>query len=1332
MLQSLLPSSASTTNIPWAQRIAVVFLALLVGIGLAVAPTVAQAQDAQVQLIHNSGDPDARFVDVYIENDDGTLVQTLDNVKYRSATDFLAVPQDTYDVTVADSSSTGPDNSVIKEFTGITLNSGTNYTVVANGVASPGDFEDNPDGNDIAFDLDIATGALPSGTSGDNTVEIRAAHGATDAPTVDVQDANDNLLFDDASYGGITSYIDATAESITLKVTPGDDNDNTAVATFTDVPLGNFEGNTLTVVASGFLSPGNENTDDDRPVAPFTLLAVDNEGNVVDLGAAQAQVVHNAGDPDAKRVDIYVDEERVLDDFAYRSASSFVGLGSGVRDISVAPASSEDTTDAVATFTRAVPANGSLSILANGVLSPGDFQNNPDGIDTAFDLDIATGARESVSSTDGDVEIRAVHGATDAPTVDVLAGGNVFVDDASYTDITGYQGAPAQQLTLEVTPGNDNNTVLYSFDADLSEFADTPLTVVASGFNTIGDENTDDDRPVAPFTLLAVAPDGSVIDLGTAQAQIIHNSGDPAARVVDIYVDGERVLDDFSYRSASSFIDLDSGVRQIAVAPPSSDDTTDAVAQFSEAVPANASLSILANGVITTGNFTANPDGEDIAFDLDIATGARASASTTDGDVEVRAAHGVTDAPTVDVLAGGNVFVDDASYTDITGYQGAPAQQLTLEVTPGNDNNTILYSFDADLSGFADTPLTVLASGFNTPGDESASPLAPFTLLAVAPDGTVLDLGAAKAQIVHNSGDPDARTVDVYVDGTRILNNFEYRSATSFVDLASGVRDISVAPASSEDTTDAVATFTEVVPTNGSLTILANGVLTPDNFQDNPSGSDIAFDLDIATGARESVSSADGDVEVRAAHGATDAPTVDVLAGGSVFVDDATYPAITDYQGAPAQRLTLEVTPGNDNSTALYTYAVDLGPFADTPLTVLASGFNTTDDESSGQIPPFTLLAVAPDGTVLNLGSDVYINEFLADPDGSVDANNDGTADGGDQFVELVNVSTTDTLDLSGYAISTSNGSYTLPSASGTTLDPGKGLVVFNGGSPTGFGVFAGTGLPAINNSGDEIVLANASNDTLQTVQFGGGSNSASSPKATVETDVPQQAGEATAREVNGSGDLVLHTNIASNPVVESAGENNETGATLPVELADFSASLDGSGVVLTWRTLSEQNNSGFAVQHRPPEASSFEKAGFREGQGTTTEATSYRFRVPDLDPGTHAFRLRQVDLDGSTSLSDRVTVEVTLDEAFTWSKVAPNPVSGTGTLSIRVRETQDVTVELFDVLGRRVRALHSGTLEAGSSHQMTVDGSRLSTGAYLLRVTGEDFSDTQRITVVR
>jgi len=827
---------------------------------------------------------------------------------------------------------------------------------------------------------------------------------------------------------------------------------------------------------------------------------------------------------------------------------------------------------------------------------------------------------------------------------------------------------------------------------------------------------------------------------GQANVQIVHNSGDPAAKVVDIYIENDagtlvQTLDDVAYRDATGFLELPPDTYEITVAQPTSTGPDDAVVQtFSgNALADGTNYTVIANGVVNTGDFTPNPDMEDIAFDLDIATGARETVDSQDGDVEVRVAHGVTDAPTVDVQDGtGTTLVDNASYTNITDYINAPASPLTINVTdePGT---TTLFSFDADLSGLADTPLTVIASGFASPDDESASPLAPFTLLAVAPTGDVIDLGAARAQIVHNSGDPAATSVDIYIDGTRVLDDFEYRSATPFIDLDSGVREIAVAPSTSTDASSAVAEFTSVVPTNGSLTILANGVVNTGDFTSNPDGNDIGFNLDIATDARETVASTDGDVEIRAAHGVTDAPTVDVLAGGSVFVDDAAYTDITGYLGAPAGQVTLEVTPGNDNSTVLYTYEQDLSGFADTPLTVIASGFNTPDDESVSPLAPFTLIAVAPSGTVVNLGSDLVVNEFLADPNGAVDANNDGTADAGDQFVELVNVSTTRAIDVSGYTIATSNGTYTVPNASGTTLAPGKGLVVFNGGSPSGFGVFAGTGLPEINSGGDEIVVSDATGAPLQTIRFGGGPPAPTS-KATLETGLPQQAGTSTALDgtTSGTGSYVLHTNISGNPVTHSAGQNNVTGATLPVEMADFSATLDESAAVLTWRTLSEENNSGFEVQHRTPETSSFETVGFREGQGTTTEETAYRFRVADLATGRHEFRLKQVDMDGSSTLTDVVTVDLGLDGAFTWSKMAPNPISSTGTLSIQVRETQDVTVRLFDVLGRRVQTFHNGPLSSGSRHQITVDGDDLSNGTYVLRIQGESFSGNQQITVVK
>jgi hypothetical protein len=187
----------------------------------------------------------------------------------------------------------------------------------------------------------------------------------------------------------------------------------------------------------------------------------------------------------------------------------------------------------------------------------------------------------------------------------------------------------------------------------------------------------------------------------------------------------------------------------------------------------------------------------------------------------------------------------------------------------------------------------------------------------------------------------------------------------------------------------------------------------------------------------------------------------------------------------------------------------------------------------------------------------------------------------------------------------------------------------------------------------------------------------------------------------------------------------------IPVELTDFDATLSGEAAALRWTTASETNNAGFHVEHRGPDVNQFASTGFVEGHGTTDQPQQYRFHTRPLDPGRHVFRLRQVDLDGTATRSDTVAVRVRLAEAAE-VKVAPNPVRTRTTVSLRVRTEQEVTVALYDVLGRRVRTLHDAPLAPGRAHTLPVNASGLSSGLYLLRASGEQFQTTRRITVVR
>jgi len=190
------------------------------------------------------------------------------------------------------------------------------------------------------------------------------------------------------------------------------------------------------------------------------------------------------------------------------------------------------------------------------------------------------------------------------------------------------------------------------------------------------------------------------------------------------------------------------------------------------------------------------------------------------------------------------------------------------------------------------------------------------------------------------------------------------------------------------------------------------------------------------------------------------------------------------------------------------------------------------------------------------------------------------------------------------------------------------------------------------------------------------------------------------------------------------------TASTLPVELVGFEAALEGEAAVLTWKTASETNNAGFAVEHKRGD-SPFKELGFVDGAGTTTEPQTYRFRTSALKVGTHTFRLRQEDLDGSSTFSKEITVERSLAGAYSVSPVAPNPISDNSAVSVTVQKAQDVRVSVYNVLGKRVALLHDGPMPANNPTTLRV-GADLQSGVYFLRVEGNSFSVTRKFVRVR
>jgi hypothetical protein len=68
--------------------------------------------------------------------------------------------------------------------------------------------------------------------------------------------------------------------------------------------------------------------------------------------------------------------------------------------------------------------------------------------------------------------------------------------------------------------------------------------------------------------------------------------------------------------------------------------------------------------------------------------------------------------------------------------------------------------------------------------------------------------------------------------------------------------------------------------------------------------------------------------------------------------------------------------------------------------------------------------------------------------------------------------------------------------------------------------------------------------------------------------------------------------------------------------------------------------------------------------------------------------------------------------------------------MTVAVREDQNVTVDLVDMLGRRVRSAFDGRLPANSTESVVIETGDLAKGLYLVVTRGATFSDVQKVIV--
>ncbi|MEX0965700.1 MAG: T9SS type A sorting domain-containing protein [Bacteroidia bacterium] len=439
-------------------------------------------QVGQVQIIHNSPDPELETLDLYFE---GALV--IDDFNFRSATQYqtvLAGIDVNFGVAPANSSSI---NDTIRNFV-LHFEDGELYNIFIGGVWNTDSFDVNPAGKGIDFNIFLNTEAREAALDS-SKVEFMFYNGVTDAPPLDITGTSGIVFGNQLAYGERTGYFSSEPEPLIFNIAPESGN--------YEINFLGYRGETAIIFTSGFMNPENN-----RQGESFAVFAAFSDGSVVQLQepvSARIQFFNAAPDPSLDSLDVYVQGRLYFEGFSYLSATPFLTFP-GDSDLTVdltVPGSQ------TVIYTRDILLDSGETYFAviTGLLPPNDTVSNPEGKSTHIQLALEKGLKET-GDTISEFEFQTYNAIPDAPAARVIADDQLAITGPlGYRQFDGYFSIPAETHTFQLV---DSPLVLSSFSGDFTALSGHVGVVLFSGmFHEAYD---------VPTTMNIILADGEVIN----------------------------------------------------------------------------------------------------------------------------------------------------------------------------------------------------------------------------------------------------------------------------------------------------------------------------------------------------------------------------------------------------------------------------------------------------------------------------------------------------------------------------------------------------------------------------------------------------------------------------------------------------------------------------------------------------------------------------------------------------------------------------------------------------------------------------------------------------
>jgi hypothetical protein len=205
-----------------------------------------------------------------------------------------------------------------------------------------------------------------------------------------------------------------------------------------------------------------------------------------------------------------------------------------------------------------------------------------------------------------------------------------------------------------------------------------------------------------------------------------------------------------------------------------------------------------------------------------------------------------------------------------------------------------------------------------------------------------------------------------------------------------------------------------------------------------------------------------------------------------------------------------------------------------------------------------------------------------------------------------------------------------------------------------------------------------------------------------------------------------------------------EANTVLPIQLARFTAAViqNTNTVHVAWTTVTETNNYGFYVQRSLSNQSNYVELpnSFIAGHGTTIDPHEYSWDDSNVPQGTYFYRLRQIDFDGTSHLSEGVEAVVssvtgvaqTSPLAFELAQNYPNPFNPSTTIRFSVETSGYTALIVYNALGQEIQTLFSGVATPDQQYNIKFDATTLTNGIYFAKLVSGNRSALRKMILLK